>query len=325
MGAQPDTGDHGERALRADEQLGEIGAGGSCRCATGADDRAVGQDGFEPDDHVFDLAVAGRVLAGATGRHPAADRREVEALWEVADRQTVDVAEYVLEVGAEGAGQDLDDSGDLIDVDDPRQCGGVEHDATEHRGGRTAHAAAAARDGERESGVVAHLDDTYHLVGRRRAHDHLGEPWYLSGERPVQCQWPPVAARLGDRVVARTVGFDGLADRCERVDRLFGDLDAGARESRVAAEQFNRWCWRGGHVRFLRSSRRRTAGGTRRAVGRSRRLSKRVPRRCSAATDGAAARLAGRSNRWARVRRARTSSSVVAISCRTAYTASARR
>ena len=75
--AQPGLGDDAERALAADEELGEVGAGGGARRrAAGADDAAVGQHDLEADDHVLDLAVAGRVLAGAAAGQPPADRRQ---------------------------------------------------------------------------------------------------------------------------------------------------------------------------------------------------------------------------------------------------------
>ena len=89
MGAQPHPGDDAERALRPGEQLVEIGADGAGRAAAGSDHGAVGEHDLEADDHVFDLAVAGRVLTGAATCHPATHRRQVEALREVADGEPV--------------------------------------------------------------------------------------------------------------------------------------------------------------------------------------------------------------------------------------------
>ena len=245
VGSQPHPGDHRERAFRSDQQLGEVGSGRSGGGPARSDHGAVGEDRLEADDHVLDLSVARRVLAGAPGRDPAADRCEVEALREVSDRHPVDLAELVFEVRAERAGEHLDDAGHHVDVDDAAQRRRVEDDPTEHGRCRSAHAAAAAGDGERQPGVVADLDDASDLVGRRRAHDHLGELRDLAGQCPVQCQRPPVAARLGDgvRVVAGSVELDRLADRRECGDRFLRDLDGRTGEPAAVAEQLNRRRW----------------------------------------------------------------------------------
>ncbi len=97
----------------------------------------------------------------------------------------------------------------------PRERRRVEDDATEHGRRRSTHAAAAAGDGERQSGVVADLEHADDLVGRGRAYDHFGELRYLAGERPVQRQWPPVAARLGDRVRASPVPSNSIVSQID--------------------------------------------------------------------------------------------------------------
>ena len=87
---QPGAGDDAERALGADEELGEVRArppGGRCRRCVMR--RAVGQDDVEADDHVLDLAVAGRELAGAAAGQPPADRRQRDRLGPVADGEAV--------------------------------------------------------------------------------------------------------------------------------------------------------------------------------------------------------------------------------------------
>ncbi len=142
MGAQPDLRDDGERAFGSEHELGEIGPDGTGRRAPGDDDRAVGEHELEPDHHRFDLPVARRVLTGATGCHPPADRREVEALWEVADRQAVVCLEHVLEVGAERPGHHLDDPRHVVDRHDARQCRRVEDDTAMGWNRCPAHAAA---------------------------------------------------------------------------------------------------------------------------------------------------------------------------------------
>ena len=71
---------------------------------------AVGEHDLEADGDVLDLAVAGRVLAGAAARDPAADRGDVEALREVPDAEAVGLLQLALEVGPERAGEHLDDA-----------------------------------------------------------------------------------------------------------------------------------------------------------------------------------------------------------------------
>ena len=122
-----------ERALGAEEQLGEVGSDGRRRGAAGAHDLAVGEDDLEADDEVLDLAVAGGVLAGAAAGDPAADRGEVEALREVADGQAVAALQLGLEVRAERPGEDLDDPRLGVDLAEAGEAGQVEQDAAEHR------------------------------------------------------------------------------------------------------------------------------------------------------------------------------------------------
>ena len=70
---QGDFGDDSERALRADEETGEIVAGRALsRAARGLDDLAVGHDHGEAKDRILHGAVANRIGAGgARCRHPA--------------------------------------------------------------------------------------------------------------------------------------------------------------------------------------------------------------------------------------------------------------
>ena len=111
-----------ERALGAEEQLGEVGPDGAGRRAAGAHDRAVGEHDLEADDEVLDLAVAGGVLAGAAAGDPAADGGDVEALREVADADSPwRCLQLVLEVGPERAGEHLDDARRGVDVADAGQ------------------------------------------------------------------------------------------------------------------------------------------------------------------------------------------------------------
>ena len=79
------------------------------RVPAGPDDPAVGQHHLEADDHVLDLPVAVRVLAGPPAGQPAAHRRQVHRLGPVAEGEAVLAPQPGLHVGAEGAGPQVDD------------------------------------------------------------------------------------------------------------------------------------------------------------------------------------------------------------------------
>ncbi len=80
--------DDAERALRADEELGEVRAHRLAGLAAREDPPAVGEHHVEADHDVLDLAVAGRVLAGAAARQPATHGGQRHRLGPVADRVT---------------------------------------------------------------------------------------------------------------------------------------------------------------------------------------------------------------------------------------------
>ena len=74
---QRHLGDHGQRPLRADEEPGEVVAGGrlarrGCRCGS---TRPVGEDGLEREQVGAHLPVAHRRRAGRVRRRHAAERR----------------------------------------------------------------------------------------------------------------------------------------------------------------------------------------------------------------------------------------------------------
>ena len=86
--AQPHLGDDAEGALRTDQQLAQVGARGRFRCAAQIH-RAHRRDHAQPAHHVVEPAVAGRVLAGRSGRRKAADGGVLEALREMPEREAV--------------------------------------------------------------------------------------------------------------------------------------------------------------------------------------------------------------------------------------------
>jgi hypothetical protein len=229
VGLEPDAGDHAERALGADEQLGEVGSGRLAGLAAGGDRAPVGQDHVESVDDVLDLPVAGRVLAGAAAGDPAADGGEGHRLGPVADRQAVAALELLLEQVAEGAGGDVDHERGVVDVADPGEGGGVEDDAAEHRHRRPADPAAPAGGGERHPGLVADRHHGGDLLGAGRPGDDGGAGRHLVLGGPDHRQRPPVAAGLGG---GGRVGGDLGAHPVEPLDEAGRQLDGAPEPGR---------------------------------------------------------------------------------------------
>ena len=196
---------------------------------------AVGQDDVEPDDHVLDLPVAGRVLAGRPAGQPAADRRQVDRLRPVAERQAVGGPQLGLERRAEGAGQDVDHQRGVVDVDEAGQRAQVEDDAAVHRDRPAAHAAAPGR--RRSPGrprVRAHAEHGGHLGRSGRPGDHDdASPGTWPSVRPGHGQRPPVAARLGHARPDRS--SPSAHTPASRVTTASGTSTRGAGRRAVAA------------------------------------------------------------------------------------------
>ncbi len=141
---EPSLGDDAEGALAADEQLGQVGAGGRTRgVAAGPHHPAVGQHHLEPDDHVLDLPVPVGVLARAAAGQPAPDGREVHRLGPVPQGELVVPPQAGLDVGPEGTGPQVGHQRGRIDVPDAGQPAHVEGDPSVERDRGAAHAAAA--------------------------------------------------------------------------------------------------------------------------------------------------------------------------------------
>ena len=188
-----------ERALAADEQLGEVGPTAAAGRAAGADDRAVGEHHLEPGDDVLDLAVAGGVLAGAAAGDPAADGRDVEALREVPDGQPV-VAELALEIGSERAGPAPRRRSEVSSTSTSPASRSVSSTTPPNTGTDAPHT--PLRPPAAVTGIRASLhsrSDRGHLVGRSSAGTRRRRGAGTSpASDPVHRQRPPVAARLGD-------------------------------------------------------------------------------------------------------------------------------
>ena len=342
MQAQPRAGDDAERALAADEQLVRSGP----TAARGAPpvwiDAAVGEHDVEADDHVLDLAVAGRVAGRRRGTR--ATRRPSTGRSTAASGPSVDAvlgAQRVLEPGAERAREDVEHERLAVDVDDAGEPAEVEHDAAVQRDARAAHAAAARGRGDRDARVVADAQHRGDLVGRRPA----ARP-RRRAPRPARRapRSSPAATSRGSprdrrrRRRSTSAHADAQPARAPRrrrrppgAERCAAHVGRGPAERRSVASAA-RSC----PSRRLRSP---SAVSGRSAASRSAATAARYSLTCrarsassqpssrptSAATSSAAAAESSRASRRARVRRESTSSSVRAISWRTAYTASALR
>ena len=197
--AQAGLGDDAQGPLTAHEELGQVGPrGGTWSVTLGMDDAPVGQDHLEPDDHVLDLPVAGRVLPGAAAGQPAAHRREIHRLRPVAQRVAgADPAQGVLEVGPERAGAHVGGQRRLVDRRQTVDGRHVEGHAAVDGNGAPAHAAAAGHRRHRDHGFVAHGQHRGHLRrscrdGRRRR--------AAAARRPRQpTRWPAATSHARPR------------------------------------------------------------------------------------------------------------------------------
>ena len=219
-----------------DEELGQVGPGGGAgTVALGVHDAAVGQHHLEPDDHVLDLPVAGRVLAGAAAGEPAADRREVHRLGPVAERcsRRPTVPRASSRSGPNVPARTSAVSEVSSTRDQTVEPGQVEGDAAVHRDGAAADAAAAGGSGHRHDGLVAGGQHGGDLVGRGRPHHDGGALRHGALGGPAD----------GDAATSRGRPRPGPRRRCSTVAPL------AARRSSSVARGRRRWPRRGGRRR----------------------------------------------------------------------------
>jgi hypothetical protein len=101
----PRLGDHGQRALRAEQQPVGRRAGARGRQAARLPDIAADRDGADRLDEVVDVRRAGGEMTGCAGGDPAAERRPLERLRVEAQRHPV-LGELLLDARAGGTGLD---------------------------------------------------------------------------------------------------------------------------------------------------------------------------------------------------------------------------
>ncbi len=127
---------------------------------------AVGQDDLEPDHHVLDLAVPGRVLAGGAARQPPSDRRQLHRLGPVPEGDAVARSAARLRGPRRRCPHPRRRSTRrVVDRGDAGQAAQIEADAAEDGDAGAAHPAAAGHRGHRHPGLVAQRQHRRHLGG----------------------------------------------------------------------------------------------------------------------------------------------------------------
>ena len=134
--------DHAERALRADEQLRQLGAHRVPRHRDRVGQAAGRRRHAQRQHEILDLAVAGREHAGPAGGDVAADRRPLDRRGIVRQHQPAGV-QLGLELAPVLAGLHGHGHRDLVDLDHLGERAQVDHDAAVH-GERAALGAGAA-------------------------------------------------------------------------------------------------------------------------------------------------------------------------------------
>src|SRR6185437_4727493 len=174
--AYPGLGDDPKRALRAGEQA--IGTG--ARAGAGqAPRRPCAGGGERPHGlhEVLDVGPrSGEVTGGARG-DPAAERGQLERLWEVAQGQAV-LGQLGLQVGAGRAPLDESCTRDLVDLEHAAQAAEVDRD------GAVVGGADVGLDSPHDTGAAA-VGNRGHTLGR------------APGEQPLHVE---LVARASDEV-----------------------------------------------------------------------------------------------------------------------------
>ncbi len=144
-------------------------------------------------DEVVDVGLERREVAARAGRDPAAERRELERLREVAQGQAVR-PQAVLELRAEGAGPDQRRAGDLVDRGDPARARGDR--ARPCRGSRARPGARPRRRrwSRRRSGIAASRRSAHSSRTRRTSSSSRGKAT-RSGVRSKRPRKPRTTSR----------------------------------------------------------------------------------------------------------------------------------
>ena len=163
--AHTDAGDDAEYAFGADQQLAEVRARRGLRRPAQVED-AGGCHRAQAANHVVEPAVSRRVLPRRPGRGESADRRELEALWEVPERET-EFAEQAFGLRARDARAQFGLAGDLVERVQLVQPAQVERyhglELAAQRIESTHDAGAAAERDDGDAALPAHAEDLGHV------------------------------------------------------------------------------------------------------------------------------------------------------------------
>ena len=215
---QRHLGDHAQRALRADEQPGQVVAGrGFARPAAGADDAAVGQHHGQPQHVVAHGAVAHRIGAGGAGRRHAAQAGVGAGV----DREEqAGVAQMLVQLLARHPG--LDRAVEVLgrDPGHPVHLRQVDGDAAAQRRDAAFQRGAGAVGHDRHLVRGADPQHRRHLLGRVREGDRVGRHGRVPGS-------PRARAARAPRRRSRSGRPAGRAGRRRRGRRGRGGATGG--------------------------------------------------------------------------------------------------
>ena len=173
LNAETKTGEDAERALRADEQLGEVDAARRLERlrvdATGRDDRAVREHDFRPEHVGRRRAPAHRVRSACVVRGHPAERAGPSAagIWR---KEQALIGQGVLEIEIDETRLDHRLQVAAIDLDDLPHSREGDDDPAFRRDGPAGLPGARAARHDRRLGLVRHMYSGNDL-GRRLGHD----------------------------------------------------------------------------------------------------------------------------------------------------------
>ena len=185
-------GDETQHSFAADEP-GEQGG-----MLTHPLDATVGENDFEIDDHIFDLAVAAGSLACGTCGDPSPKRRTQDRRREV-PQGCACALEFFFEMDADDASFDFGDALVEIEPTNALESFEVEGDTVSQRNDCTCDRRARACRNERAACLMAALNDLSDFFGGARPDDEIGEGFVLALADSQEAARPLVAG-IGDAI-----------------------------------------------------------------------------------------------------------------------------
>ena len=168
---QSDPRDDAEGALAAQQETEQVRPRRRRRCSAEFQ-RALGSGDAQGLDHVVAAAVAGRCLARRSRRGVPADRRALEGLREVSQRESPRLQES-LEDGPRDARSHGRQSRDFVEVQQAAESAQLDRDAGRLAAQATDDRRAATHGYDSDTMVACHRQDAHHLVVTCRADHHV--------------------------------------------------------------------------------------------------------------------------------------------------------